>query len=275
MIAMLMTGNERDGMLSLNGIMFRGSILVVAVVFACSLVAGAAAVDPKQLYAQSSDAMYNLDFNTAQRGYEALTREYPDNPDYWNALASSIWLKITFDQQKLNLESFSGRSTFGTKESHEKLNPEDEKRLRDTINIAVTKADALLKKNPNDVHALYAKGISAATLASFESTVKRSYTSAISDAKAAKTLHQQVLKLDSNFDDARVSVGTYDYVVGVLPTFFRGLVALFGIRGDGKESGIQQLEIAAAKGKNASTDAKMVLSVIYSGKKDTTMRSAS
>ncbi len=211
--------------------------------------------------------MYNLDFNTAQRGYEALTREYPDNPDYWNAVASSIWLKITFDQQKLNLESFSGRSTFGTKESHEKLNPEDEKRLRDTINIAVTKADALLKKNPNDVHALYAKGISAATLASFESTVKRSYTSAISDAKAAKTLHQQVLKLDSNFDDARVSVGTYDYVVGVLPTFFRGLVALFGIRGDGKESGIQQLEIAAAKGKNASTDAKMVLSVIYSREK--------
>ena len=127
---------------------FAARYLSVAVVFACSLVAGAAAVDPKQLYAQSSDAMYNLDFNTAQRGYEALTREYPDNPDYWNAVASSIWLKITFDQQKLNLESFSGRSTFGTKESHEKLNPEDEKRLRDTINIAVTKADALLRRIP-------------------------------------------------------------------------------------------------------------------------------
>src|SRR4051794_16021643 len=163
MIAMLMTGNERDGMLSLNGIMFRGSILVVAVVFACSLVAGAAAVDPKQLYVQSTDAMYNLDFNTAQRGYETLTRDYPENPDYWNALASSIWLKITFDQQKLNIESFSSKSSFGTKESRDAVNPADEKRLRETISTAIAKADVILKKNPRDVRALYAKGISNAT----------------------------------------------------------------------------------------------------------------
>src|SRR5262249_53892708 len=149
MIATLITGNERDGMLSLNGIMFRRlPFVVLIVVFACGVFVSAAAVDPKQLYDQSTDAMYNLDFNTAQRGYGTLTRDYPDNPDYWNALASSIWLKITLDQQKLNLESFSGRSTFGTKDSHEKVTPEDEKRLRDSIKIAIDKADAILKKNP-------------------------------------------------------------------------------------------------------------------------------
>src|SRR6266581_312869 len=106
MIAMLRTGKERDGMLSLNGIMFRGLPFVVALVFACGVLASAATVDPKQLYEQSTDAMYNLDFNTAQHGYETLTRDHPDNPDYWNALASSIWLRIMYDQQKLNVESF-------------------------------------------------------------------------------------------------------------------------------------------------------------------------
>src|SRR5215831_20980730 len=116
MIATLMTGNERDGMLSLNGIMFRGLPFVVVIVFACGVLVSSAAVDPKQLYDQSTDAMYNLDFNTAQRGYGTLTRDYPDNPDYWNALASSIWLKIMYDQQKLNVESFSGDS-LGTKDS--------------------------------------------------------------------------------------------------------------------------------------------------------------
>jgi tetratricopeptide (TPR) repeat protein len=247
--------------------MFRGLSFVVAVVFACGVLANAAAVDPKQLYEQSTEAMYNLDFNTAQHGYEALTHDYPDNPDYWNAVASSIWLKITFDQQKLNLESFSGRSTFGTKESHEKLNPEDEKRLRDTIKVAIEKADVLLKRNPNDVRALYAKGISNATLASFEATVKRSYLSANSDAQAAKKFHQQVLKLDPSFDDARISIGTYDYVVGVIPSFVRVFFGLFGISGAGKEAGIQQLQLAATKGKIASTDAKMVLAVIYSREK--------
>jgi tetratricopeptide (TPR) repeat protein len=244
--------------------MFRGLPFVVAVVFACGVLASAAAVDPKQLYVQSTDAMYNLDFSTAQHGYETLTQDYPDNPDYWNALASSIWLKITLDQQKLNLESFSGRSTFGTKESHEKLNPEDEKRLRDTIKIAIDKADAILKKNPNDVRALYAKGNSNATLATFEATVKRSYLNANSSAQTAKKLHQQVLKLDPSFDDARISIGTYDYVVGVIPSFVKVLISLFGVSGAGKEAGIQQLQLAAAKGKFASTDAKMVLAVIYS-----------
>src|SRR5262249_55769717 len=61
--------------------------------------------------------------------------------------------------------------------------------------------------------------------------------------------------------------GTYDYVVGVIPVVFRGFVGLFGIRSAGKEAGIQQLEIAAAKGRRASTDAKMVLAVIYSREK--------
>ena len=241
--------------------------LISEVVLAFSVVAGAAAVDPKQVYDHSTDALYNLDFNTAQHGYETLTREFPENPDYWNALASSIWLKVTFDQQKLNLESFSGRDSFGTKESHDVVDPADEKRLRETIQIAISKADAILKKNPNDVRALYAKGISDATLASFEGTIKRSYLSAHSNAKAAKSLHQQVLKLDPSFDDARISIGTYDYVIGAIPSVFRLLIGMFGVSTAGKEAGIQQLQLAAAKGKNNSTDAKMVLGVIYSREK--------
>jgi tetratricopeptide (TPR) repeat protein len=246
--------------------MSRPFALVCAVVLAFSVFAEAAG-DPKQLYEQSTDALYNLDFNTAQHGYETLTRDYPDNPDYWNALASSIWLKITFEQQKLNLESFSGRNSFGTKESREIVDPADEKRLRETIEIAISKADAVLKKNPNDVRALYAKGVSNATLASFEGTVKRSYLSAHSNAKAAKSLHLQVLKLDPNFDDARLSIGTYDYVIGVIPSVGRLLIGIFGVSTAGKEAGIQQLQVAAAKGKYASTDAKMVLAVIYSREK--------
>ncbi len=234
---------------------------MIALVYGLS--GSAAAEDPKQIYDQSTDALYNLDFSTAQRGYETLTRLHPDNPDYWNALASSIWLKITYDQQKLNIESFSSRDSFGTRGSQETVNPAEEQRLRDTVAVAIVKADAILKKNPRDVRALYAKGISNATLASFEGTVKRSYLSAHGKAKEAKSLHQQVLRLDPTFDDARMSIGTYDYVIGVIPRFFRLLIGIFGIRSAGKEAGIEQLEIAARKGKNASTDAKMVLVVVY------------
>jgi tetratricopeptide (TPR) repeat protein len=260
----VMIGVEREGMLSLKGIMLR---LTLILLLCALLVQPATAEDARQLYSESTDALYNLDFSTAQHGYETLTREYPENPDYWNAMASSTWLKITYDQQKLNIESFSGKGTFGTRDSKEGVSPEDEKRLRDTVATAMSKAEAILDKNPNDIHALYALGIANATLASFEGAVKRSYLTAHSRAKTARNLHQQVLKLDPTFDDARLSVGTYDYVIGVIPGFFRFLLAPFGIRGAGKDAGIRQLEAAAAKGKTASTDARMVLTVVYAREK--------
>jgi tetratricopeptide (TPR) repeat protein len=244
--------------------MFRRLAILWAVVLACGVFVSAAAVDPKQTYDRSSNALYNLDFNTAEKGYETLTREYPDNPDYWNALASAIWLKITFKQQKLNLESFSQATTFGTEESSDDVAPAEEKRFRSAVATAIAKADALLKKNPKDIHAMYEKGVATGTLASFEGTVKRAYGTAISDAKASKKVQQEVLKLDPTFDDARMSVGSYDYIAAVAPAVVRLLLSVWGLGSPGKDAGIQELETAAAKGKTVSTDAKMILSVVYS-----------
>src|SRR5687767_13439774 len=135
----VITGKVREGMLSRKGIMIPALILL--------LVPVAFAADAQQVYRESTDALYNLDFSTAQSGFEGLTREHPENPDYWNALASSIWLKVIYDQQKLNMESFSNNESFGTRDSRETLNPADERRLRETLSIAMTKADAILKKN--------------------------------------------------------------------------------------------------------------------------------
>jgi len=260
----VMIGKERDGMLSLKGIMFRRYVWPSIMLLVVCVTATAA--DPKLVYDQSTDALYNLDFNTAQHGYETLTHDYPDNPDYWNALAASIWLRIMYDQQKLSIESFSGDS-LGTKDSRDAVKPADEKRLRDTIATAIAKCDEMLKKNPKDIRALYAKGVANATLASFEASAKRSYLSAGSKAKSARDLHQQVLEMDPTFDDARLSVGAFNYVVGVIPGFVRFLLLPLGIRSAGKELGIQQLETAAAKGKNTSTDARMMLIVVYNREK--------
>jgi len=287
MIETVMVGNERDGMLSLKGIMSfqvaadsphspprRGGewsfcsvkqfIVILSLFFL--LVQSALAADAKQIYEEATNALYNLDFTTAEHGFETLTHDYSDNPDYWNALASAIWVRITFNQQKLNIESFSGRS-LGTRDSKDTVNPADEKRLRETVGIAIQKAETILKKNPNDLRALYAKGISQGTLAAFEATVKRSYVSAHGKAKEAHDLHQQVLKLDPTFNDAQLGVGAYDYVVGVLPGLLRFVLSPLGVRSAGKDIGIQELEAVAAKGKIASIDAKMILVVVYTREK--------
>ena len=242
-----------------------GLLLVVFLVVA-PLHSALFAIDAKELYDQATTASYNLDFETAERGFEALTQEYPDNPDYWNALASVRWLKIALKQQKLNLESFSGKS-LGTRDSRDAVDLAEEKSFRDTIAIAIQRADAILAKNPNDVYALYAKGISNGTLGSFEATIKRSYVAAYTKARVARDLHEQVLKLDPMFDDAALSMGAYDYVIGVIPAFVRFLLAPFGVRSAGKDIGIMELERAATNGKRAATDAKMILTVVYTREK--------
>jgi len=237
--------------------------LSAPVVLGALLVHSAFAAEASQIYRESSDALYNLDFSTAQQGFEGLTRSYPDDPDYWNALASTLWLKILYDQQKLNIDSYSGK-TFGVRDSKDAVNSADEKRLRDVVATAMKKANAVLDKDPKDVRALYALGVANATLASFDSTAKRAYFTAYGEAKTARNLHQQVLKLDPNFDDARMTVGIFDYVVGVVPPWFRLSLGIFlGMSGDGKQAGIEKIQTAAARGKQVSTDARMVLIVIY------------
>ena len=222
------------------------------------------AADPQQVYADGTNQLYSLDFAAAEASFKSLTRDYPDNPDYWNALASTYWLKTLYNQQKLNMESFSGKDRFGSMDSKDTVTEAEEKQLRDTLDKALAAADAMLKKDPKSTRALYAKGASYATLASFEATIQRSWLSAARKAKTARNFHREVLKLDPNFNDARTTVGIYNYAVGSLSWGARVLVSMVGLGGEGKAVGIQDLEIAAAKGNRATVDAKMLLIVVYS-----------
>jgi len=221
------------------------------------------AEDPSSLYATAVSHLYNLDFPSAESTFLSLTRDHPSDPDYWNALASTYWLKILYNQQKLDLASFSSKDRFGTADSKDVVSPADEQQLRDTLDKAIAISDDLLKKNPRDIRGLFAKGSSYATLASFEATIRRSYTAAARHAKTARNLHREVLKIDPSYHDARTAVGIYNYAVGSLSPAARFLVWMIGLGGDGKDSGIKDLETAAAKGTRSATDAKMLLVVVY------------
>src|SRR5437016_14541429 len=65
------------------------------------------AEDSEQLYRRGIEALYNLDFETAERDFREITKIEPQNPNRWNQLASALWSKIAANQEKLSLESFS------------------------------------------------------------------------------------------------------------------------------------------------------------------------
>jgi tetratricopeptide (TPR) repeat protein len=233
-------------------------------ILACALLVNTAiAADPPPLYQHGVEKLYNLYFDEAESDFKNLTKEYPDDPLYWNSLASTIWLKMLYSQQKLNIESFSMKDTFGASESKDDVVAAEEKRLTDTIDTAIAKAEALLKKDPKDTHALYAEGASYASLATFNAAVKRSYFTARSQAAKARDFHKKVLSIDPAYHDAEMSIGAYNYVMGILPFGFRMLLGIVGISGDGKDLGIQQIENTAKMGNQGTTDAKMMLLIVY------------
>jgi len=236
---------------------------IVTFVFAL-LIGTTLAADPQVTYKDGVESLYNLYFDKAEADFKNLTNEFPDDPLYWNSLASTIWLKILYNQQKLNIESFSMKDTFGTSQSKDDVNAREEMRLTDTIAKAMDKADVILKKNPNDTHALYAKGASYGTLATYHATVKRAYFKAQGEAEMARDLHRKVLKIDPNFHDAEMSIGVYNYVVGIIPGWVKLTIGLFiGLHGEGKDVGIREIENAARLGNLGATDAKMMLLIVY------------
>jgi tetratricopeptide (TPR) repeat protein len=255
-------GVVRDGTLSRKGIIALSAMAL--------LVLGSApgsGMPPAQTPEAEAAyrALYNVDFEPAREVAEAMTRREPDNPESWNLLASTIWLDIVFRQEKLNLDSFVGES-LGTEDSNEVVSEEEERRLRQAIDRAAAAANALLDRNPENLEALYQLGVAYGTLSTFEALAKESYRAANSAGSRAREIHVDLLRKDPSFNDARLTVGAYDYAVGSLPWIVRVLAGVVGIRGD-KEEGIQQLEWAAELGKRARTNARMVLVVVYNREK--------
>ena len=155
--------------------------------------------------------------------------------------------------EETNLDSYSAKTSFGTSELGDTVNPDDDERFRKAVQTAIDKAHARLHDEANDIRALYALGASNSLLASYESTARRAYFTAYEKARTARHLHQEVLRLDPDFDDARLAAGVFDYVVAQIPAFVRltfGLLVC--MNGNGKEAGIEQIEAAAARGQRLS-----------------------
>ena len=65
-------------------------------------------------------------------------------------------------------------------------------------NRAMTLADARLQTNPDDIQALYAKGVSYGLRSNYHFLVRKAYSDALRDATAARKAHYRVTEIDPN-----------------------------------------------------------------------------
>ena len=194
---------------------------------------------------------YNMEYDRSTQEFEKILEKHPNDPFAVNHLLTAILMRDLYDTG--SNDSFIGRSPRPT-----------DRKIKDRIKELAQRAESLeeqeLKANPKDVNALYCRGVTRAQFSVYTGIVERAWFSALRNAVGARHDHEHVLELDPSYVDAKLVVGTHNYVVGNLPWSVKVAAALAGLSGS-KEKGLDDLrEVAKSDGENA-VDAKIVLTL--------------
>src|SRR3974390_2139053 len=196
---------------------------------------------------------YNLDYTGAIQRFERIRSEHPGDPQASAYLLETILFQELYRQDLLDT-TFYANDGFLTGRHATRDDPEARKRILGLADEAVREADAILSRNPNDVHALFARGWVRALQTAYLAMVDRDFRGGFKLATKAKDDEERVLQIDPNYVDAKLVVGVYQYVVGALPWPFKILIGFAGITGS-KSTGLAMLHEAAEHGVNTSVEA--------------------
>jgi tetratricopeptide (TPR) repeat protein len=121
-------------------------------------------------------------------------------------------------------------------------------------------AGARLAANPRDTDALYARGWARSLRAAYMAMVERSFSPAFHLALSAHSDEAKVLQIDPSYTDAKLVVGTYQYVIGALPWAFKIVFGFAGITGS-KTRGMDMLHDAYDHAPMTSIEAGTVITL--------------
>jgi tetratricopeptide (TPR) repeat protein len=219
---------------------------------------GAASVAQDPLGDQAFEHFYEMDYDRAVQDFEKIVEKRPNDPAAVNHLLTSVLIRELYKTGAMNTGEYANDSFVG--EAHHPADPKVKERIKQLVARAESLEEEQLKANPNNVDALYARGVTRAQFALYTALIERAWFSALRNAVGARHDHERVLELSPGYLDAKLVVGTHNYVMGSLPWSVKVAVALVGLSGS-KEKGFQYLrEVANGKGEN-TVDAKVVLSL--------------
>ncbi len=96
--------------------------------------------------------------------------------------------------------------------------------------------------------------------AAFITLAEHSYVTAARQGLAARNDSEQALRIDPNYNDAKMAVGIQQFAVASLPRFIRIMVGIAGVGGN-KEKGLNLLRESAAHGIVTPIESRTALSL--------------
>jgi tetratricopeptide (TPR) repeat protein len=218
----------------------------------------------EELRRSGLDALYNIDYDKANRDFNEIVKLYPNHPGGYQLLAARLWIKTLYESRRLQVSLYSSESFYTN--GDDKVDPKIVTEFRNLTREARRLAEAKLKQEPKNIEALDFLANTEGLKASFEEAVERRHFAALRDGNDAVDHHREVLKLDPKYIDAQITIGLYEYVVGSLPLPVKILAGATGYRGS-KKRGLAMLEQVAKEGRWSQDDAKSVLIILYTREK--------
>src|SRR5215510_5775160 len=218
----------------------------------------------EELRRSGLDALYNIDYDEAQRDFNEIVKLYPNHPGGYQLQAARVWIKTLYESRRLQVSLYSSESFYTN--GDDKVDPKIVTEFRNFTRQARMLAEAKLKQEPKNIEALDFLANTEGLKAAFEEAVERRHYAALRDGNDAVEHHRDVLKLDPEYIDAQITIGLYEYVVGSLPLPIKVLAGATGYHGS-KRRGLAMLEQVAKGGRWAQDDAKSVLILLYTREK--------
>lgn len=201
---------------------------------------------------------YSLEYDQAIRDFQKALDARPDEAKAINHLLEAKLFQELYRYNALDTRLYTKQRFLAGKQVP--LKPAAKKQLKELVDRAMEVSDKRLKSNPKDVQALYTRGVTEGLRSTYLAVVEHAWFSALRSALAARHDHEQVLRLQPDFADAKTVVGAHNYVVGNLSLPVKAMAGIAGIRGD-KNKGLQLLAEASKAGGESSPDAKVTLAL--------------
>jgi hypothetical protein len=232
----------------------------------CSVLLAQSHPEPAQPHGAPHDAQidagfdhfYNMDYGRAIQDFEKLVQKRPNDAFALNHLLTAVLMSNLYETGGMNTGDYTNESFIG--HAPRPTDTKVKERIKSLVRLAENIEEKQLKANPKDVNALYCRGVTRAEFAVYTGLVERAWFSALRNAVGARHDHEHVLDMDPDYVDAKLVVGTHNYVVGNLSWSVKAAAAMAGLNGS-RDKGLAYLRTAAKGEGDTAVDAKVLLSL--------------
>jgi len=207
------------------------------------------------------DRMYNQDYRAAHEHLDQYIAAHPQDPVGY-AFRASAYLFGELDRMGiLESEFFVDDNKIAEKKKKMEPDPGTREKFVRAVHDVETRADVMLKANPNDPQALFAMCIAQGVATDYMAFIEKKQFSSLSIAKKSNGYAQRLLKVDPKFYDAYLTAGISEYMIGSLPFFIKWFVKFDNVDGS-KDRGVDRLKMVANFGHYFKPFSKILLSII-------------